>query len=173
MFFYKRAQILAADVWAAYGRRAPPAPGAPPHAADAAAFGDIGRLTMFADYRVPQLLRAWPGAAGAAGAAVAPGAGAGGGCVLEYAPDLARRVDGGELLTAGCAEEVEIRAATVQAVELLRDAVDAARRRRCGDGSGGSGRGVLVVELDWWLWQVGEKLRGSLAPHHRTLTSYY
>lgn len=77
VFLYKRAQILAADVWAAYGRRtrdSPSPPGCPPQ--DAIAFFDISALTMFgarsstpvprarrpsplapADYRVPQLLR--------------------------------------------------------------------------------------------------------------------
>ena len=177
MFFYKRAQILVADVWAAYGRRAPPAPGAAPHPADVFAFGDVGALTMFADYRVPQLLRAWPGAGGSDGGG--SDGGSDGACVLRYSAALARKVDAGALLPAGCAEEIEIRAATVQAVELLRDEVDALRRARAakagggGGADGGGGRGVLVVELDWWLWQVGEKLRGSLAPHHRTLTSYY
>lgn len=48
-FFYKRAQILAADLWAAYGRP-------PPGSGSLYAFEDIGELTMFADYRVPQVL---------------------------------------------------------------------------------------------------------------------
>lgn len=48
-FFYKRAQILAADLWDAYGR--------PPIGSGSVyAFEDIGELTMFADYRVPQIL---------------------------------------------------------------------------------------------------------------------
>ena len=49
---YKRAQILVADVWAAYGRKT-----APSKEGDFYYFTDIGALTMFADYRVPQLLR--------------------------------------------------------------------------------------------------------------------
>ena len=48
-FFYKRAQILAADLWAAYGRP-------PVGSGSVYAFEDIGELTMFANYRVPQIL---------------------------------------------------------------------------------------------------------------------
>jgi hypothetical protein len=47
VFLYKRAQILAADLWAAYGMidsRTHPY-----------GFYDIAELTMFADYRVPQV----------------------------------------------------------------------------------------------------------------------
>lgn len=29
------------------------------------------------------------------------------------------------------------------------------------------------VQLDWWLWEQGEKKRASDPPHHRTLTTYY
>lgn len=48
-FFYKRAQILTADLWAAYGRP-------PVGSGSVYAFEDIGELTNFADYRVPQVL---------------------------------------------------------------------------------------------------------------------
>lgn len=43
VFFYKRAQILVGDIWAAYGKSSPPHP---------YGFHDIDQLTMFADYRV-------------------------------------------------------------------------------------------------------------------------
>ena len=46
--FYKRAQILCGDIWAAFGRGNDPE--------SCFSFLDIGELTMFADYRVPQLL---------------------------------------------------------------------------------------------------------------------
>ena len=45
MFLYKRAQIFVADVWGAFG------------GAGLGAFSDVGRLTTFADYRVPVVLR--------------------------------------------------------------------------------------------------------------------
>ena len=141
---YKRAQIAAADVWAAYGAvtcaTAPPACPAP--------FSDIGALTTFADYRVPQLLR---------------DAG-----VLTYAPALAAAVDAREELLAGCLEEVEIRASTVVAVERLRDAIAA------GAAATMPSAGLLTaVQVDWALWERGEARRHELRPHHRTRTIFY
>ena len=58
-------------------------------------------------------------------------------------------------------EEVELRAASIQAVEKLQ-AVLASKGRAC-----------LSIELDWLLWQRGEKMKDGLLPHHRTLTVYY
>ncbi|MEO8084109.1 MAG: queuosine salvage family protein [Ardenticatenales bacterium] len=91
VFFYKRAQIFAGDVWGALGGQG------------LGRMDDIDELTTFADYRVPQLLRA-------------QGA-------IALAPDLAARIDAGEELAAGGVEEVEIRAATVVVVEAVRDAL--------------------------------------------------
>lgn len=133
-FFYKRAQILTADLWAAYGCP-PPGSGSP------YAFEDVGELTMFADYRVPQIL-AHLG-------------------VMEYDHILEAKIGGGVELQAGSEEEVEIRAACVQAVEGLRHAL--ARR----------GVTVTSVEIDWRLWHEGERIKKDIQPHHRTLTCFY
>jgi hypothetical protein len=70
-------------------------------------------------------------------------------------------------LTPGSEEEVEIRAATVVAVERMRQAIEARHSQGGGDGY------VLSVTLDWWLWERGERTRASDPPHHRTLTIYY
>jgi hypothetical protein len=80
--FYKRAQIAAADL----------------ALAGVARFGDLDRLTIFADNLVPHVLR----------------------CdgVLRYDDALAARVDAGELLAPGRAER-EIRACAVHACELI------------------------------------------------------
>ena len=80
--FYKRAQIAAADL----------------ALAGVARFGDLDRLTIFADNLVPHVLR----------------------CdgVLRYDDVLAARIDGGELLAPG-REEREIRACAVHACELI------------------------------------------------------
>jgi hypothetical protein len=58
------------------------------------------RLTAFADYKLPQVLRELG--------------------VISYSQGLASRIDAMECLQAGCEEEVEIRAMTVWAVEQLR-----------------------------------------------------
>ena len=129
VFFYKRAQIFAGDVWGAFGGRG------------LGKFNDITALTMFADYRVPQLLRELG--------------------IIRYVPDLAARIDARVEIPAGSAEEVEIRAATVQAVERLRGQL------------GAEGRNLAAIQVDWILWHQAEAMRDRMAPHHCTLTIYY
>ncbi|MBI3978378.1 MAG: hypothetical protein HY331_09350 [Chloroflexi bacterium] len=107
-------------------------------------WGNLARLdclTAFADYKVPQVLRRFG--------------------VLLYAPDLADRVDRRVELPAGSPEEVEIRAATIWGVELLRQAL-AAR-----------GRPIAAYELDWYLWQLGQTAPADERPYHRTRTIFY
>lgn len=93
---YKRAQITVVDLAGSLGF------------AGLGAFADLHELTAFADYKIPQVLRALG--------------------VMVYAPDLARRVDAQELLAPGSEEEVEIRAVMVWAVERLREALAAGGR---------------------------------------------
>jgi hypothetical protein len=89
--FYKRAQIMAADLHLAFDGEA------------WGRFEDIDELTLFADNRVPHVLRLDG--------------------VLDYDDDLAGRVDGRELLPAGSPGEIEIRACAVHAVERLAEAL--------------------------------------------------
>jgi hypothetical protein len=105
------------------------------------AFQHLEYLTAFADYKLPQLLRQQG--------------------VLVYAPKLARHVDGYELIAAGSDSEVEIRAATVWAVELLR--------RRLVE------RGLqrLASQIDYRLWAESQYLGAQAQPYHRTRTMYY
>lgn len=86
---HKRAQILVADLWACFNGTA------------YGEFDDIdSALTMFADYRVPQMLQRLG--------------------VLWYSPRLEGRVRRGEILESGETLELEVRACSVWAVELLR-----------------------------------------------------
>jgi hypothetical protein len=64
----------------------------------------------------------------------------------------------------GSEEEIEIRAATIQGVERLRAAIAAKH---------GGAVCPSAVQLDWWLWDAGEKTRTTDGPHHRTLTTNY
>lgn len=139
--FYKRAQILVGDVWAAYGKQLESVEVVGVTTPSPYCFSDIGELTMFADYRVPQLLRHFG--------------------VLEYDEELAALVDARLELSCGSPEEVEIRAATVLAVEQLRQTL--------------LDRGVslLTIEVDWLLWQMGEESKERIKPHHRTRTIFY
>jgi hypothetical protein len=151
IFFYKRAQIFVADLWAAYGKLTHAHSDFSVTGAESGSrysFHDMDQLTCFADYRIPQLLRA-------AG-------------VFQYTAALGQTVDLKGELAPGCEEEVEIRAATVVAVERLRDALTAKRT-----GSGSTAPRISAVEVDWYLWQQGEAKKDSLFPHHRTLTVFY
>jgi Potential Queuosine, Q, salvage protein family len=89
--FFKRAQICVADLSNAFaGQRW-------------GAFRDLKQLTIFADYKLPQVLRHYH--------------------VLEYEPGLAEHIDNQMLLEAGSEEEVEIRANSIWAGEFLRQAM--------------------------------------------------
>ena len=134
--FYKRAQILCGDLWAAYGRKTTQTD--PTHYSS---FDDMHRLTMFADYRVPQILRHVG--------------------IMVYSDSLAAAIDSKQEIPYGSNEETEIRAATVIAVDELQQAL------------ADRGVSVLVIEVDWLLWNKGETELATLMPHHRTLTIYY
>lgn len=125
--FYKRAQILVSDLYASF------------HGKSFGALREMEKLTAFADYKVPQILRNKG--------------------VLNYSEALARVVDSKGWIRAGSAYEVEIRAGMIVAVELLR----AALLRL--------GRALLSIEIDWLLWDMAQGR--EMAPHHRTLTTFY
>jgi hypothetical protein len=76
--------------------------------------------------------------------------------VLRYDPELAARIDAGELLEAGSPEEVEIRACAVHAGELLADRL-----------------GVPPRTLDGWLWNRGQAPRYKARPRHRARSVFY
>jgi hypothetical protein len=127
--FLKRAQICVADLRAITG------------GVGAGAIQGIERLTAFADYKLPQLLRR-------VGA-------------ISYAPELAAQVDSYALIPAGAPPEVEIRAATLWAVELLRR--ELARR----------GIERSASEIDYRLWSESQAKTPDERPYHRTRTIYY
>jgi hypothetical protein len=127
--FHKRAQILVADLHGAFD------------GAGLGAFDDLDRLTAFADYKVPQVLRRFG--------------------AIAYAEALAARIDNRQLIPAGSPEEVEIRAATVWACELLR--------RSLADRGGK----LRAFEIDWALWLAGQSLPPDTHPYHRTFTVFY
>lgn len=85
--FYKRAQLLVADIWNHC------------NGTGLTDFHDIDQLSAFADYRVPQSLRAL-------------------GCI-EYDTELAEKIENFELIEQHSAMEIEIRAATVKACDEI------------------------------------------------------
>ncbi len=104
-------------------------------------FSDMKDLTAFADYKLPQVLRHLG--------------------VFIYSPDLAEKVDRMIHLAPGSEEEVEIRANTIWAVELI------CREMK------GLGKEVHATEIDWLLWNLGQDDRFRSKPYHRTVTTYY
>ena len=138
--FYKRAQILVGDLWAAYGIRDDKLKGKEQQSVYQ--FYDMEALTMFADYRVPQILRSLG--------------------IFIYSNELSAKIDARDEIQCGCEEEIEIRACTIIAVEMLHHAL-------CRLGV----NNIIEIEIDWLLWQQGEKIKDDIAPHHRTLTIFY
>jgi len=106
-------------------------------------FDDLDALTIFADNLVPHVLRCEG--------------------VLEYAPELAQRIDRAELLAAGSAEEVEIRAVAVHAVERMLERLSGA----------GCGARLSASRLDQLLWSRGHQPAFKRRNRHRTRTVYY
>jgi len=102
---------------------------------------DLDRLTACADYKVPQVLRQLG--------------------ILRYSDPLADLVDRRQLLPPGSAAEVEIRAATIWAIEYLRQALVA------------HGVSLRAFEIDWQLWNLGQELPPGTKPYHLTRTIYY
>ncbi|PKN29095.1 MAG: hypothetical protein CVU64_09975 [Deltaproteobacteria bacterium HGW-Deltaproteobacteria-21] len=129
VFFHKRAQILAADLFGGFqGKKW-------------GGFSDMELLTAFPDYKLPQVLRHLG--------------------IFQYTEELARKIDSMSLIPAGSPEEIEIRANTVWAVELLREEL------------GRSGQKRRAYEIDWILWNLGQDDAFREKPYHRTVTIFY
>jgi len=100
---------------------------------------DIDQLTVFADYKLPQALRDLG--------------------ILEYSKDLADRIDNRVLILEGSDEEVEIRAHTIYASDILCNEVNKCRKDM-----------ITPNKIDEYLWLEGKK---SKRPRHFTMTIYY
>jgi hypothetical protein len=74
---------------------------------------------------------------------------------------LAARVDGNIQLQPGSPEEVEIRANTIWSVELIRRELEHLGKR------------LRAFEIDWILWNLGQKEEFREKPYHRTVTIFY
>jgi hypothetical protein len=104
-------------------------------------FNDLKNLTIFADNLVPHVLRV--------------------DSILLYEAELGSHIDAGKRVPAGSAEEIEIRACALYAVELLKKA-----RLR-------AGYSVTSMELDFLLWNRGQQPAYKSIPRHRSRTVFY
>ena len=144
IFFYKRAQILVSDIHLIYKDLLEMSNNKSSiNEYECINFGNtVSQLTMFADYRVPQILRSKN--------------------VLIYNETLSNIISNKNEIEHGSKYEVEIRAGTVVAVELIKEELAK------------NGMNVLSLEIDVYLWEEGEKQRNTTEhPAHRTLSIFY
>ncbi len=104
--------------------------------AGVAPLAQLDRLTMFADNLVPHVLRLDE--------------------ILIYKEALIQRIERGDLLLHGSPEEVEIRACSLHAVELI-----ATHRDNC------------PADIDQMLWLRGQEPRYKAVPRHRSRCTAY
>ncbi|KAG1742305.1 uncharacterized protein EDB91DRAFT_306106 [Suillus paluster] len=149
--FWKRPQILVAETWAAFY----PENAHTPHPIFPGLSGPlISDLTMFADYRVPQILHHLR--------------------ILTYPASLIRKLRNGTELGLGSKEEMSLRAASIIAVEQIRNEIISCE----------SNWEASSVLIDFYLWDLAKKLeRGEeridgidtddIEPAHRTRSIWY
>jgi len=130
----KRAQIFVADLWAAF---------------DGEGYGlfhDIDRITMFADYRIPQMLYTLN--------------------CLSYSPPLDSCIRTKQLIAPGHSWEVQLRGCSIWCVELIRRQI----LRQHPEAQ------VNAILIDFFLYDAVkelEKANEEQIPHHRTRSIWY
>ena len=120
----------------------------------------ISELTMFADYRVPQILHHLR--------------------ILDYPPALVKKLLYHEPFAPGCKEEISIRAASIVSVERVRQEILRLKSSR----SEGENSDASSVLIDFYLWDLAKRIEvgddvvseiettGPL-PIHRTRSIWY
>ncbi|PSN73328.1 hypothetical protein BS50DRAFT_653801 [Corynespora cassiicola Philippines] len=132
--FLKRAQIFVADLWAAFDGEG------------YGAFNDIDKITMFADYRVPQMLHSLG--------------------VISYCPPLEGRMRRLEMIESGHSWELQIRGCSIWAIELLRREILKLEPEAK----------INAILIDFFLYDLAkekEKAGEDAIPHHRTRSIWY
>ncbi|KDR82851.1 hypothetical protein GALMADRAFT_151884 [Galerina marginata CBS 339.88] len=160
---WKRAQILVAETWAAFY---PDSPDAPHPLFPGPKGPEISRLTMFADYRVPQILHHL--------------------CILTYPASILRKLHAYTPLLPGSPEELSLRAASIIAVERVREEIlRLIKEEEGGDCDAASKAGVVSsVLIDFYLWDLAKKVESGeeriegietaeMVPIHRTRSIWY
>lgn len=138
---YKRAQILIGDVYACF------------RGEGLGAFEDLNDVvTMFADYRVPQVLIYFN--------------------AMSYTDELMEDLKAGKLLTNGEEAEVEIRGASIYIVEKAKELVLKDLKANHPEVST---KNVNSILIDHFLWDYRRANNSSLEhiPFHKTLSIFY
>lgn len=137
---YKRAQILVGDIWACF------------RGEGLGSFKDLYYITMFADYRVPQVL-------------IHFGA-------LEYNKELMKILKSDQILMNGHPMEVEIRGASIYIVEKVKDKVMQEIETNHPTIFKDHVNSILI---DHFLWDYRRQHAKELEyiPFHKVLSVYY
>ncbi|CEJ58063.1 hypothetical protein PMG11_06734 [Penicillium brasilianum] len=164
---YKRAQILVADLWACFNGE------------DFGEFHDIDKITMFADYRIPQMLHQL-------------------GC-MRYSPSLESHIRSLKPITPGSNWEVELRGTSIWCVELIKREIEKRHPEVKSAGKKGVFKsvenddtdaqngtenieqpqktyGINAILIDFFLYDTMKTLeqeKNESIPHHRTRSIWY
>ncbi|XP_044742813.1 queuosine salvage protein isoform X2 [Chrysoperla carnea] len=139
--FYKRAQILVADIWSCFYLNC----SEDNFLSKLVNFYDIDQITMFADYRVPQILNYFN--------------------VLEYSPELLNTLNEKQILMPGSNLEIEIRGCSIEAIEQLKNWLKTEKPDIV----------INSILLDQYLWDLRRKINHKLqeVPFHQVISIYY
>ncbi|XP_029048201.1 queuosine salvage protein [Osmia bicornis bicornis] len=139
--FYKRAQILVGDIWACFKGEG------------IGKFHDVDYITMFADYRVPQVL-------------VHFGA-------IRYSNPLLSRLQRDVELENGSDDEIEIRGCSIEAVERVRDEIWSLIERYPNLGLQKSDINAILIDHFLWDYRRIHAAQLESIPFHKTRCIYY
>lgn len=131
--FYKRAQIVVADIWACFKGKG------------LGNFPDLDELTMFADYRVPQVLVHFD--------------------ALNYTSSLHNSLESEIEMKAGSEEEIEIRGCSIEVVErIVKEIKTQSPDLDCN---------AIQVDFYLWFYRRQHALELEKVPFHKVRTIYY
>ena len=131
---HKRAQILVADLWACF------------EGESYGYFHDINQITMFADYRIPQMLNTL-------------------GC-LQYSPPLNNHISRLRPIANGHSWELQLRGCSIWCVELIRREILNHHPETQ----------INAILIDYLLYDTIKEMEAKgeePVPHHRTRSIWY
>jgi len=129
VFFYKRAQLLVADIARMCS------------GTNSTDIQGLSQLSACADYKLPWLLRKLD--------------------ILAYTNSLSEQIDKGIEILPNSREEIEIRANTVWAVELIKRNL----RTRAPE--------IMTMQINDYLWLQSQDKSSDDSPYHLTDTTFY
>ncbi|KAH6912683.1 hypothetical protein BKA70DRAFT_771907 [Coprinopsis sp. MPI-PUGE-AT-0042] len=162
VYLWKRPQILVAETWAAFFPQSPSSP----HPLFPGPQGPrIDELTMFADYRVPQILHHLR--------------------ILTYPLQLVGKLQAGTYFPSGSREELSLRTASIVAVERVRAEILSIIREEEQKVTW-EAREISSVLIDFFLWDLAKRIEDgsevingqgltpqNLVPIHQTRSIWY